>query len=71
MVPTWPFQRLTNVADGVIVDRGSGLCRAAHSALPRKLTSGPSEKLVATGHEQTTPRHLPSHGLGGLVGEKL
>ena len=36
----------------VIFDRGSGLCRAATSAFPRKLTSRPYVKLVAMGHKR-------------------
>ena len=37
------------VTSWVIFDRASGLCRAATSAFPRKLTSGPDVKLVAIG----------------------
>ena len=40
---------LVQVLLWVIFDRGSGLCCAATSASPRKLTSGPDVKLVAMG----------------------
>ena len=45
---------------GVIIDRGSELCRPPTSASPRKLTSGPDEKLEAMGHLRTlsSPRAL-------------
>ena len=36
----------------VIFDRGSELCRPPTSASPRKLTSGPNEKLVAMGQSR-------------------
>ena len=36
----------------VIIDRGSELCRPPTSASPRKLTSGPYEKLVAMGQQR-------------------
>ena len=39
----------------VIRDRGSELCRPPTSASPRKLTSGPNEKLVPMGHVWTAP----------------
>ena len=36
----------------VIRDRGSELCRPPTSASPRKLTSGPNEKLVPMGQKE-------------------
>jgi hypothetical protein len=46
-----------DVRCGVIIDRGSELCRPPTSASPRKLTSGPNEKLVAKGQEATYAVH--------------
>ena len=46
----------TQMSHWVIFDRGTGLCPRHISASPRKLTSGPNEKLAAIGQQSTKDR---------------